>query len=49
MLAEARAELNRAPWLLIGPGVAIAWTVLVMNSLAEKLASRLRLSHQGDL
>jgi len=49
MLAEARAELNRAPWLLIGPGVAIAWTVLVMNSLAETLASRLRLSHQRDL
>ncbi|MGA0055251.1 MAG: ABC transporter permease [Steroidobacteraceae bacterium] len=48
MLAEARAELNRAPWLLIGPGVAIAWTVLAMNSLAEKMASRLRLSHQRD-
>lgn len=49
MLAEARAELNRAPWLLVGPGIAIAWTVLVMNSLAEKMAARLRLSHQSEI
>lgn len=49
MLAEARAELNRAPWLLMGPGVAIACTVLLMNSVAEKLTSRLRLSHSSDL
>lgn len=49
MLAEARAELNRAPWLLIGPAVAIAWTVMLMNSVAEKLAGRLRISNTSDL
>jgi len=40
MLAEARAELSRAPWLLVGPGVAIAWTVVLANLLGDELARR---------
>jgi ABC-type dipeptide/oligopeptide/nickel transport system permease subunit len=42
MLAEARAELNRAPWLMVGPGIAIAWTVVIANVLGDELARRTR-------
>ena len=42
MLAEARAELTRAPWLLIGPGIAIAWTVVLANLIGDELAAGTR-------
>ena len=42
MLADARAELTRAPWLLFGPGLAIAWTVILANLIGDDLASRTR-------
>lgn len=42
MLAEARAEMTRAPWLLVGPGVAIAWSVVLTNLIGDELASRTR-------
>jgi len=42
MLAEARAELTRAPWMLLGPGIAIGWTVIVANVIGDDLASRTR-------
>lgn len=42
MLAEARAELNRAPWLMLGPGLAIAWTVVIANVVGDELARRSR-------
>jgi peptide/nickel transport system permease protein len=44
MLAEARAEMNQAPWLMLGPALAIAWTVLLMNSLGEHVARRSRIA-----
>lgn len=44
MLAEARAEMNQAPWLMLGPAVAIAWTVLLMNALGERVARRSRVA-----
>lgn len=47
MLAEARAELNRAPWLLLGPGIAIAWTVVMANLLGDELAKRSRFDKAG--
>lgn len=42
MLAGARAELTRAPWLLMGPGVAIAWTVVLVNFIGDELAAKTR-------
>lgn len=42
MLAEARAELTRAPWLLLGPGIAIAWTVILANVIGDEIAARTR-------
>lgn len=42
MLAEARAELTRAPGLLIGPGIAIAWTVVLANLIGDELAAATR-------
>jgi peptide/nickel transport system permease protein len=47
MLAEARAELNRAPWLLLGPGIGIAWTVVMANLVGDALAKRSRFDKAG--
>lgn len=49
MLAEARAELTRAPWLLLGPGVAIAWTVILANVIGDDLAARTRAHRRSVL
>lgn len=48
MLAEARAEMTRAPWLLIGPGVAIAWTVVLANLIGDELAAGTRISQRSE-
>ncbi len=37
MLDEARVHLSRAPWLMIGPGVALSAAVAGFNLLAEGL------------
>ena len=37
MLDEARMHLSRAPWLMIGPGVALSLAVAGFNLLAEGL------------
>ena len=42
MLADARGELTRAPWLLAGPGAAIAWSVILANLIGDDLAARTR-------
>lgn len=47
MLAEARAELTRAPWLLIGPGIAIAWTVVLANLIGDELAAGTRANRRS--
>ncbi|GAA1312064.1 ABC transporter permease [Saccharothrix xinjiangensis] len=38
MLSNARLYLGQAPWLLLGPGVAIVLTVLAANLVGESLA-----------
>jgi peptide/nickel transport system permease protein len=40
MLAEGRAALRAAPWIGLVPGLAITLTVLSINTLADKLISR---------
>lgn len=47
MLAEARAEMTRAPWLLIGPGLAIAWTVVLANLIGDELAAGTRANRRS--
>lgn len=47
MLAEARAEMTRAPWLLIGPGIAIAWTVVLANLVGDELAASTRANRRS--
>ena len=42
MLADARGDLTRAPWLLLGPGIAIAWTVILANLIGDALAAKTR-------
>jgi len=49
MLAEARAELTRAPWLLLGPGLAVALTVILANLIGDELASGTRAHRRSDL
>ena len=41
MLAGSRDYINRAPWLMTIPGVAIALTVLGFNLLGDGLRSAL--------
>jgi peptide/nickel transport system permease protein len=47
MLAEARAEMTRAPWLLVGPGIAIAWTVVLANLVGDELAAATRANRRS--
>lgn len=47
MLAEARAEMTRAPWLLVGPGAAIAWTVVLANLIGDELAAATRANRRS--
>jgi ABC-type dipeptide/oligopeptide/nickel transport system permease subunit len=49
MLAEARAELTRAPWLLLGPGLAVAATVILANLIGDELASKARAHRRSEL
>jgi peptide/nickel transport system permease protein len=37
MLSEARLYMTQAPWLMIAPGLAIAVTVLALNSIGDGL------------
>lgn len=48
MLEESRHYLNRAPWLMIGPGIAITMTVAGFNLLAEGLRDHLAVRNPGD-
>ncbi|ADK85035.1 binding-protein-dependent transport systems inner membrane component [Desulfarculus baarsii DSM 2075] len=48
MLHEARANLARAPWLMLAPGLAITATVLGCNLLAEGLRDRLQVRQDRD-
>jgi peptide/nickel transport system permease protein len=41
MIAEARAFMNQAPWLIIGPGAAIAVTAIGFNLLGDGLRDAL--------
>lgn len=41
MLAESRPYLFQAPWMLIGPALALATTVLLLNLCGDALARRL--------
>lgn len=47
MLAEARAEMTRAPWLLVGPGIAIAWSVVLANIVGDELAAGTRANRRS--
>jgi peptide/nickel transport system permease protein len=48
MLSEARRFLQRAPWMIVFPGIALATLVLLVNLLGDALRDTLdpRLSRQ---
>jgi ABC-type dipeptide/oligopeptide/nickel transport system permease subunit len=48
MLSGARDYINRAPWLMIVPGVAIAITVLGFNLLGDAIRSALDPREAGE-
>ncbi len=43
MLQESRMYLNRAPWLMLAPGVAVTLAVLGLNLLAEGMRDTLQI------
>jgi peptide/nickel transport system permease protein len=49
MLAESRPYLFQAPWMLIGPALALAATVLSLNLAGDALARRLGGRRRTDL
>ncbi len=40
MLSDARNYLTTAPWTMVGPAVAIIWSVVIANLLGDQLAKR---------
>lgn len=49
MLAESRPYLFQAPWMLVGPAIALATTVLLLNLCGDALAKRLGGRRRKDL
>lgn len=49
MLAESRPYLFQAPWMLIGPALALAATVLTLNLCGDALATHLGGRRRSDL
>lgn len=49
MLAESRPYLFQAPWMLVGPALALAATVLSLNLAGDALARRLGGRRRTDL
>jgi peptide/nickel transport system permease protein len=48
MLSGARDYINRAPWLMVIPGLAIAVTVLGFNLLGDAIRSSLDPRERSD-
>jgi ABC-type dipeptide/oligopeptide/nickel transport system permease subunit len=48
MLEESRPHLSRAPWLMLGPGIAVTLAVAGFNLLAEGLRDRLAIRNSSD-
>lgn len=40
MLSDARNYMRTAPWTMLGPAVAIVWSVVIANLLGDQLAKR---------
>ncbi len=47
MLQESRLYMDRAPWLMLSPGIAVTLTVLGFNLLAEGLRDAFQLKESG--
>lgn len=49
MLSDARGDLTRAWWILIGPGLAIAWSVILANLIGDETARATRAHRRSAL
>lgn len=49
MLSDVRGELTSAPWLLLGPGIAIAWSVILANLVGDEIARSTRAHRRAAL